>query len=136
MPRTMKIVAGFQALDLGCVGSDAFWPSRRNALGTRERHSEGFATRGRCEFASCRKLDVAKVLCGVAVCCRTHREQMLSDCLNAFEDAIIRVSQLQYSKAADRDKARMLAFVLELAEASGSDIRAVYLLTFKFQASR
>lgn len=83
------MVAGFQALDFGCVGSDAFLPSRRNALGTRERHSEGFATRGRCEFASCRKLDVAKVLCDVVLCCRTHCEQMLSDCLNALEDAML-----------------------------------------------
>ena len=86
----MKMVAGFQALDFGCVGSEAFWPLRRRALGTRERHNEGLATRGRCEVSLCLKLDVAKVLRGVA-CCRTRCEQMLSDCLNVLRDVMLYV---------------------------------------------
>ena len=88
IPRTMKMVAGFQSFDLGCFGSDAFRASRLNALGTMERHSEGFATRGRCEVSFCRKLDVAKVLRGVGEC-RTHCEQTLSVCRNALEGAIM-----------------------------------------------
>jgi hypothetical protein len=108
----MKIVAGFQALDLGCVGSEAFWPSRRRALGTRERHSEGFATRGRCEVPLCLKLDVAKVLLGM-VCCRTHCEQMLSDCLNVLRDVMLYVIVCRSRNAIiherrDRDKASRL----------------------------
>jgi hypothetical protein len=103
IPRTMKIVAGFQALDLGCAGSEA--SRRRNALGTRERHSEGFATRGRCEVPSCRRLDVVKVLCGILVDCRAHCEQMLSVCLKAFEGAMMPVFRSRCrnnSEAADR----------------------------------
>jgi hypothetical protein len=98
----MKIVAGFQALDLGCAGSEA--SRRRNALGTSERHSEGFATRGRCEVPSCKKLDVAKALCDILVDCRAHCEQMLSVCPKALEGAMICVcvSLSQYSEAADR----------------------------------
>jgi hypothetical protein len=53
-----------------------------------ERHSEGFATRGRCEVSFCRKLDVAKVLRGAGDC-RTHCEQALSVCRNAREGAIV-----------------------------------------------
>ena len=83
-PRIMKMVAGFQVFDRGSLGS----PSRLNALGTMERHSEGFATRGRCEASSCRKLVVAKVLRG-AEDCRTHCEQALSVCCNAREGAIV-----------------------------------------------
>jgi hypothetical protein len=82
------MVAGFQALDLGCAGSEG--SRRRSALGTSERHSEGFATRGRCEVPSCRRLDVAKVLCGV-LDCRAHCEQMLSVCLKALEGAMMSV---------------------------------------------
>jgi hypothetical protein len=89
IPRTMKIVAGFQALDLGCAGSEA--SRRRNALGTSERHSEGFATRGRCDVPSCKRLEVAKVLRGVLVDCRAHCEQMLSVCLKALEGAMMYV---------------------------------------------
>jgi hypothetical protein len=74
-PRIMKMVAGFQVFDRGSLGR----PSRLNALGTMERHSEGFATRGRCEVSFCRKLDVAKVLRD-AEDCRTHCEQALSVC--------------------------------------------------------
>jgi hypothetical protein len=36
------------------------------------------------------KLDVAKVLRGV-VCCRTHCEQTLSDCLNILRDVMLYV---------------------------------------------
>jgi hypothetical protein len=79
------MVAGFHSLVRGCFGSEAF---RLNALGTMERHSEGFATRGKCEVSFCRKLDVAKVLRG-AEDCRTHCEQALSFCRNALEGAIV-----------------------------------------------
>jgi hypothetical protein len=79
------MVAGFHSFDRGCFGSDAF---RLNALGTMERQSEGFATRGRCEVSLCRKLDVANVLRG-AEHCRTHCEPALSICRSAREGAIV-----------------------------------------------
>jgi len=82
------MVAGFQSFDLGCVGSDEFRPSRLNALGTMERHSEGFATRGRCEVSFCRKVVVAKALRG-AEGCRTHCEQTLNAGRKAREGAIV-----------------------------------------------
>ena len=79
------MVAGFHSLVRGCFGSEAF---RLNALGTMERHSEGFATRGRCEASFCKKLDVAKVLRDAGDC-STHCEQALSVCRNAREGAIV-----------------------------------------------
>lgn len=91
MPSTMKIVAGFQSLDLACFGSEVFWPSRLKALGTIERHNEGLATLGRCEVSFFRLPDVAKVLRS-AECCRTHCEQMLSDCRRARDGAIVMLS--------------------------------------------
>lgn len=81
------MVAGFQVLDRGSFESEVFLPSRLNALGTMDRHSEGFATRGRCEASFCRKLDVAKVLWGAGDC-RTHCEQTPSVWRNALEGAI------------------------------------------------
>lgn len=91
MPSTMKIVAGFQSLDLVCFGSEAFWPSRLKALGTIERHNEGLATLGRCEVSLCRLPNVAKVLRCVG-CCRMHCEQMLSDCRRGRDGAIVVLS--------------------------------------------
>lgn len=98
MPRTMKIVAGFHSLDFGVLGPDS--ASRLKAFGTRERHNEGLATRGRCEPSFCSRAGVAKPLRGV-VCSRAHCEKALSDCRNALEGAILTLTfWAQTAKAA------------------------------------
>lgn len=101
-------------------------------MGTRERHNEGLATRGRCEVPLCLKLDVAKVLLGVD-CCRTHCEQMLSDCLNLLRDVMLYVMYVAVAIFMSRAiETRLAEARLEdrVVEAFGSDVRAVYLLTF------